>query len=52
MANGIPTLRGGGAAGTALFNELLQQQAGAGARPKAFMMRRGFDPRTAGSATS
>ncbi len=52
MANGIPTLRGGGAAGTALFNELLQQQAGAGARPNAFMMRRGFDPRTAGSATS
>lgn len=52
MSNGIPTLRGGGAAGTALFNQLLQQQAGAGARPNAFMMRRGFDPRTAGSATS
>lgn len=48
----IPTLRGGGAAGTALFNQLLQQQAGAGARPNAFMTRRGFDPRTAGSATS
>ena len=52
MSNGIPTLRGGGAAGTALFNRLLQQQAGAGARPNAFMMRRGLDPRTAGSATS
>jgi len=48
----IPTLRGGGAAGTALFNQLLQQQAGAGARPNAFMTRRGFDPRTAGSATN
>ena len=48
----IPTLRGGGAAGTTLFNQLLQQQAGAGARPNAFMTRRGFDPRTAGSATS
>ena len=48
----IPTLRGGGAAGTALFNQLLQQQGGAGARPNAFMTRRGFDPRTAGSATS
>jgi len=50
--SGIPTLRGGGAAGTALFNRLLQQQGGAGARPNAFMTRRGFDPRTAGSATS
>ncbi len=56
----IPTLRGGGAAGTALFNQLLQQQAGAGALPNAFMTRRTIDPltgqpiasRTAGSATS
>ena len=48
----IPTLRGGGAAGTALFNQLLQQQGNVGARPNAFMTRRGFDPRTAGSATS
>jgi hypothetical protein len=52
MSNGIPTLRGGGAAGTALFNQLLQQQGGVGARPNAFMTRRGLDPRTAGSATS
>ena len=37
MSNGIPTLRGGGAAGTALFNQLLQQQAGAGARPSSFI---------------
>jgi hypothetical protein len=50
--SGIPTLRGGGAAGTQLFNQLLQQQGGAGVRPNAFMTRRGFDPRTAGSATS
>lgn len=56
----IPTLRGGGAAGTQLFNQLLQQQGGAGARPNAFMTRRTIDPltgqpiasRTAGSATS
>lgn len=48
----IPTLRGGGAAGTALFNQLLQQQGGAGAQPNAFMTRRGLYPRTAGSATS
>lgn len=51
----IPTRFGmgqGGAAGTALFNQILQQQGGAGARPNAFMTRRALDPRTAGSATS
>ena len=35
MANGIPTFRGGGAAGTALFNQLLRGSIPAGARPSA-----------------
>jgi len=52
MSNGIPTFRGGGAAGTELFNRLLRGGMPAGARPNAFMTRRGLDPRTAGSATS
>jgi hypothetical protein len=35
MSNGIPTFRGGGAAGTALFNQLLRGSIPAGARPSA-----------------
>ncbi len=38
--------------GADYFLRLLQEQGGAGARPNAFMTRRGLDPRTAGSATS
>lgn len=56
----IPTLLSGGAAGTQLFNRLVQQQGGVGALPNAFMTARTIDPltgqpitsRTAGSATS
>ena len=35
MSNGIPTFRGGGATGTALFNQLLRGSIPAGARPSA-----------------